>query len=55
MKPQVKALARNLTQLLDQYDIRIKIIAYVKNQGANLNAMMTTLKCMVNCEVLDME
>jgi hypothetical protein len=33
-----QALARNLTKLLDQYDLRMKIIAYVKNEGANLNS-----------------
>ncbi len=49
------ASARNLTKLLDQYDLRMKIIAYVKNESANLNTMMTTLKYVMNCEVLDME
>jgi hypothetical protein len=46
---------RNLTKLLDQYDLRMKIIAYVKNEGANLNAMTTTLKYVVDCEILDMK
>jgi hypothetical protein len=32
-----------------------KIIAYVKDEGANLNVMTTTLKSMVNCEVFGME
>jgi hypothetical protein len=35
-----EALARNSTELLDQYDLRKKIIAYVKDEGANLNAMI---------------
>ncbi len=39
-----RALARNLIELLDQYDLRKKIVTYVKGEGANLNAMTTTLK-----------
>jgi hypothetical protein len=37
-----QAMARNLTELLDQYDLRKKIITYVKDEGANLNAITTT-------------
>jgi hypothetical protein len=48
-------MATNLIELLDQYDLRKKIIAYVKDEGANLNAMTTTLKFVMNCEVLGME
>jgi hypothetical protein len=48
-------LARNLIELLDQYDLRKKIITYVKDEGANLNAMTIILKSMVDCEVLGME
>jgi len=35
-------MARNLTKLLDQYDLKKKLIANVKDEGANLNAMITT-------------
>ncbi len=48
-------MAKKLTKLLDQYDLRKKFIAYVKDEGANLNAITTTLKFVVNCEVLGME
>jgi len=48
-------LARNLTKLLDEYDLRKKIIAYVKDEGANLNAMIVISKSMVDYEVLNME
>jgi hypothetical protein len=48
-------MARNFIKLLDQYDIRKKIIAYVKDEGVDLNAMTIALKSMVNCEVLGME
>jgi hypothetical protein len=38
-------MARNLIELLDQYDlVKKKIVAYVKDKGANLNAMKITLK-----------
>jgi hypothetical protein len=37
-----QAMARNLTKLLDQYDLKKKLIANVKDEGANLNAMITT-------------
>jgi hypothetical protein len=45
-------MARNVTKLLDQYDLRKIIIAYVKDDGANLNVITTTVKFMVNYEVL---
>jgi hypothetical protein len=48
-------LAKNLIEWLDQYDLRKKIIAYVKDEGANLNAMIVILKSMVDCEVISME
>ncbi len=48
-------MAKKLIELLDQYDLRKKIVAYVKDEGANLNAMTTTQKSMVNYEVLGME
>jgi hypothetical protein len=37
-----QALANNLTNLLDQYGLRNKIIAYVKDEGSNLNTMTIT-------------
>jgi hypothetical protein len=45
-----QALARSLTKLLDKYNLRKKIIAYVKDEGSNLNAMSIALKVVVNCE-----
>jgi hypothetical protein len=35
-------MARNLIELLDQYDLKKKIVTYAKDEGANLNAMTTT-------------
>jgi hypothetical protein len=50
-----QALARSLTKLLDKYGLRKKIIAYVKDEGSNLNAMTITLKVVVNFESLGLE
>jgi len=41
-------MVRKLTELLDQYDLRKKIIAYVKDEGTNLNAMTIALKSIVS-------
>jgi len=48
-------MARNLIELLNQYDLRKKITTYVKDEGANLNAMTTILKFVVDCEIFSME
>jgi hypothetical protein len=47
-----QALINNLTKLFDQYGLRNKIIAYVKDKGSNLNTMTTALKSIVKCEAL---
>jgi len=50
-----QALANNLTKLFDQYGLRNKIIAYVKNEGSNLNVMTIVLIFVVKCEVLNLD
>ncbi len=45
-----QALVRSLTELFDKYRLRKKIIVYVKDEGLNLNAMIATLKVVVNYE-----
>ncbi len=50
-----QVMARNLIELLDQYDLKKKIVAYVKDKGANLNAMTTILKFVMNYEVFGLE
>jgi hypothetical protein len=50
-----QALTRSLTKLLDKYGLKKKIIAYVKDEGSNLNAMITTLKVVVNFESFGLE
>jgi hypothetical protein len=44
-----QTLAKSMTKLLDKYGLRKKIIAYVKNDGSNFNAMTIALKAIVNC------
>jgi hypothetical protein len=34
-----QTLANNLNELLDSYNLRKKIITYVKDEGASFNAM----------------
>jgi hypothetical protein len=41
--------------MLDSYALRRKIIAYVKDEGYNLNTMTTTLKSIVSCDLLGLE
>jgi hypothetical protein len=45
-------LAKDLIELLDKYDLRKKITAYVKNEIFNLNTMTTTLKSIISCDTL---
>jgi hypothetical protein len=47
-----QTLANNLKKLIDQYGLRNKIIAYVNNEGSNLNIMPIALNFVVKCEVL---
>jgi hypothetical protein len=50
-----QTLAKNLTKLFDIYEQMKKIIAYVKDEGFNLNTITTTLKSIVSCDVLNLE
>jgi len=45
-------LAKDLIKLLGKYDLTKKIMAYVKNEGSNLNTMTTTVKYIISCDVL---
>jgi hypothetical protein len=46
---------KNLTKLLDSYVLRKQIIAYIKDEGSNLNIMIIALKSIVSCDVLGLE
>jgi hypothetical protein len=50
-----QALVKNLIELLDAYDSKNKIIAYVKDEGSNLNTLTNALKYVVQCETLGLE
>jgi hypothetical protein len=50
-----QTLAKNLTELLDNYALWRKIIAYVKHEGSNLNTMTTILKSIVGWDMLGLE
>jgi hypothetical protein len=43
-----------LQYLLKQYGLTKKILAYVKDKGANLNVMTIALKSIISCEALGM-
>jgi hypothetical protein len=45
-----QALAKNLIELLDKYGLKRKIIANVKDEGSNFNAITIILKVVHNCE-----
>ncbi len=45
-----QTLTISLTKLLKEYGLKEKIIAYVKDEGFNFNAMTVTLKSNVSCE-----
>jgi hypothetical protein len=48
-----KTLARSLQDLSKNYGLTKKILAYVKNESANMNTMTIVLKSIVSCEALD--
>jgi hypothetical protein len=50
-----QASTKSLTKLLDKYDLRKNIIAYVKDKVFNLSAMISVLKFIVNCESFGIE
>jgi hypothetical protein len=50
-----QTLTNNLTKLFDQYGLRNKIIAYVKDEGSNLNTMIIIQNFVVKCEVLGLD
>jgi hypothetical protein len=48
-----QALTRNLQDLLEKYRLRKKIVAYVKDEGFNLERTIIIFKLIVNCEILE--
>jgi hypothetical protein len=50
-----QALAKNLKELLDSYGLNKKNIAYVKDEGVDLNSMTITFQLIINREVVGLE
>jgi hypothetical protein len=48
-------MAKNIIKLLDLHDLKKKIITYVVDEGANLNAIIINVNSKMNCEVRGME
>jgi len=49
------AIALQFNDVLAKYELAIWIIAYVKNEGDNLNIMTTTLISIISCETLGLQ
>jgi len=54
-EPIGQPLVKNIINLFHYYNLRNKIIAYVKNDQFNLSAMTPTLKFIVSCEAMGLE
>ncbi len=50
-----QALATNLIELFDQYELKQRNIAYVKDEGSNLITMTIAFKSIVKCEFLGLD
>jgi hypothetical protein len=50
-----KTLIKNLIELLKIYNLREKIITYVKYEGSNLNTMTSTLNTIISCDIVSLE
>jgi hypothetical protein len=48
-------LVQSLTELLDKYGLKKKIITYVKTEGLNFNATNNALKSIVSFDYLDLD
>jgi hypothetical protein len=48
-------LAKNLIELLDTYELKRKIVTSIKDEGFNVNTMITSLKSIISCDVLGLE
>ncbi len=46
---------KKLIELFDGYALKRKIVAYVKDEGSNLNIMTIALRLVISCDVLGLE
>jgi hypothetical protein len=50
-----QTLIVNLSNLLDSFDLKKKIITFVKDEGVNLNAMTLALRSIASCDIPRLE
>jgi len=50
-----QTLTINLIELLDSNELKREIVTYVKDEGFYLNTMITSLKSIINCDVLGLK
>jgi hypothetical protein len=50
-----QTLIKDFIELFWIYNLRKKIIAYVKDEGSNLNTTTIVLKFVVNCNILRLQ
>jgi hypothetical protein len=55
LKVHDKRWLKILLNFLNAYGLKNKIIAYVKDEGSNLNTLTNALKFVVKCETLGVE
>jgi hypothetical protein len=55
IKIRKQTLAMNLSNLLYSFGLEKKIIAFVKNEGTNLNAMISTLMYVMSYDIMVLE
>ncbi len=48
-------MAKNLIEIFEKYNLKKKIIVYVKDEKSNLNTMIATLKTFISCDNLSLE
>jgi hypothetical protein len=48
-------LAKNLIEILEKYNLKKKIIFYVKDERSNLNTMIVALKVVISYNNLSLE
>ncbi len=55
IKTTRQTLIVNLSNLLDYFGLRKKIITFVKDEGVNLNVMTSTPRFIMSCDILRLE
>jgi hypothetical protein len=48
-------LAKKLIESLKKYDLKKKMIAYVKDEGSKLNTMIIVFKSIISCDIFGLK